>query len=160
MAVAVNVAGLAPVYVDLGSGLQLLGYTANGVDIATSGYFLDVPGDQNGGDNGPPIEIQYFGETAEIRLDLTKYDPAIAEAIEARLARGTPGQPAPAGSIIFGSGSSMRLAIACASRPRNFPRAVPRGACQVNKGTRYSRFIVDFVAYKSISGVLWNTSVS
>lgn len=160
MAEQINVAGASPVYIDRGSGLQMLGYTASGVDLGGQAHFLDIPGDQNGGDQGPPIEIQYFGETMDIRLDLTKYDPVLAELIEARLSGAEAGTPPTSGSLVFGSGGAMRLVIASPSRPRNFPRAVPRGAFQINKGTRYSRFIVDFTAYKSASGILWNTTTS
>ena len=74
MAVAVQVAGLATIKIAaaVGSPLYTLGYTQNGAFITTEGYTVNVPGDENGGDDGPPIEIQSLGETARVRLEFTK----------------------------------------------------------------------------------------
>ncbi len=159
MALQVHVAGPALVRVDYGIGLRDLGYSANGVDITSTPYFLDVPGDEKGGDNGPPIESQIFGYTAEVRLDLTKYDQETAEILEARFANLTMANPPVPGSLLRGSGGSIRLLIHSANQPRNFPAAVARGAIQVNKGTRHSRFLIDFTCYDWL-GVLWNTVTS
>ena len=59
----IQVAGLAPIKVDG----ELLGYTRNGADTTKEAYWLDVPGDENGGDDGPPIDVQYLGEIARVR---------------------------------------------------------------------------------------------
>ena len=68
MANLVHVAGLALIKISFGgSGYLELGYTRNGADITHEGFFLDVPGDENGGDEGPPIEIQFLGEIARVR---------------------------------------------------------------------------------------------
>ena len=45
-----------------------LGYTRDGVMMTPEGYWIDVKSDDNGGEAGPPSEIQYIGETTRIRL--------------------------------------------------------------------------------------------
>jgi hypothetical protein len=61
--------GKATIRVNTGSAgvLETVGYTRNGADLTTEGFWIDVPGDENGGDSGPPIEIQYVGEMARVR---------------------------------------------------------------------------------------------
>ena len=69
MAIAVIVDGLVTVKITPYGGAQAsLGYTRNGVDITFEGFFLDVMGDETGGDDGPPIDRQYLGEIARIRF--------------------------------------------------------------------------------------------
>ena len=47
--------------------LETLGYTQNGVQIEEELYTGDVKGDENGGEEGPPIDVQYFGEVHRVR---------------------------------------------------------------------------------------------
>ena len=160
----VNVAGLASIYV---SG-SLFGYTQDGARITTEGHAINIPGDENGGDDGPPVEIQYLGETARVRLEMTKWDPSVQAALESRLNSGTPGTPGVTGTLVFTSGAYYRLTIASPITPRNFPCAtLERTPMEINKGTKYSRLIVEFECYKNPVasngagiGVLWNTATA
>lgn len=142
--------------------LDTLGYTRNGAEVSFQGFFLDVPGDENGGDDGPPVDVQFMGETATIRLELTKYVPAIAEQLESRFSNGSGGTPGAAGTLMFGESPSVswRVLILTTNRVRNFLRAFPRNVIELNKGTRFSTLVVEFEAHKGAGGVLWNTSVA
>jgi len=159
---AVQVCGAAAIRIgDEGAALaslSLLGYTRNGVEMTSEGYFLNVPGDQNGGDDGPPIDVQYLGETARIRVELTNWDPVVAAAIEARLQGGTGGTPGTPGSLM--SANAHRLLIDTTTGDRNYPRVFPRGATELNKGTRFSTLVFEFEAHEDGNGVLWNTTVT
>tara|TARA_Y100000310_G_scaffold199050_1_gene199032 strand:- start:3441 stop:3947 length:507 start_codon:yes stop_codon:yes gene_type:complete len=162
MATAVIADGLADIQVDSGddNAMERIGYTRNGVDVTFEGYFLNVPGDQNGGDEGPPIEIQHFGETARIRMELTKWEAATVNKIIQRV-RGnvTPGTfPTPGTLMIAGSGT-FRLLINTVSSPYNFPVAIPRMPTEINRGTRFSTLILEWEAYPIVN-VLWNSSAS
>lgn len=157
----VNVDYAVLVKVDYGSGLTDLGWTANGVDVAHEVFTADVPGDQNGGEQGPPIDIQYFGEINRITLDLTKYDPDVLEAIRARLPGGTPGTPGTAGHLFLAGTLFMRVVLSSTNRSRNFPCCIPRSALEINKGSRFSRARFQFEAHKHPStGYLDNATVS
>lgn len=161
MAEAVQVTGPCAVRIGDEGGnlaaLSLLGYTRNGADITAEGYFVNVPGDQNGGDDGPPIDVQYMGETARIRVELTKWDSTVAATIEARLQGGTGGTPGTPGSLM--SANAFRLLLDTTTGDRNFLRVFPRGAIELNKGTRYSIMVFEFEAHEGSGGVLWNTTV-
>ena len=159
MAVAVQVAGACPVLIgtegaSIGS-MNTLGYTRNSADVTKEAFWLDVAGDENGGDDGPPIEIQYLGEIARIRLELTKFDPTYADEVRARLAGGTAGTLGTVGTLMFSSTSCMRLLLNAPNDPRNFPRCFPRQAIEIGRGTKYSTFICEFEAH-ALSGVLYN----
>jgi len=160
MATQVNVSGAALVKVDTGAShsLETLGYTRDGVEVRFEARYLDVPSDDMGGEAGPPTEVQYLGEIAVIRLELTKYDPAVANKIQ-RLYDQTPGQPGTPGTLLFSAAETYRLVIDCADTPLNFPRCFLRDAIEINKGTRFSRLLMVFEAHKDASGVLWNNTV-
>jgi hypothetical protein len=163
MAKQVNVAGLALIRLGVGvSALQDLGYTVNGATIVTEGHAVNIPGDENGGDDGPPIEIQMLGETARVRLELTKWDPAVQLVLETRLGGGTAGTPAAAGTLVFANSNFFRLVVNSPVTPRNFPCAtLVRTPIEINKGTKYSRLVCEFECYKHpTSGVLWNATIS
>ena len=163
MAEAVVVPGAALIRVDTGSAsaLETVGYTRNGAEVIREGYFLDVPGDQNGGDDGPPIEIQYLGEIARVRLELTKWDSAITAKFEQRLKGSvTVGTPATTGGLMFAGGFTYRLLIQTTLLIRNFTRAFPRAAFEINQGTKWAAFICEFECHKDGSGVLFNTTTS
>lgn len=168
MAEEILVAGLASVYIG-GEGaaypaaMSLLGFTRNGAEISATGYFLDVPGDEHGGDDGPPIDVQYMGEIASVRLELTKWDLALGRTVESRRNSGTGGSPGTAGALMFGgvAGSSLAFRVlvntATAAQRRNFLRCFPRNVIEINKGTRFSTLVVEFEAH-AVNGVLWNTT--
>ncbi len=161
MAIVVNQFG--PALVRTGTGvanaLEDLGFSINGVEIIETVFESDVPGDQNGGDDGPPIDIQYFGQVDRVRMELSKYDKLVADKIRARLLGGTAGVIGTPGTLIAGTSVFYRLLIEPTTGPRNYLAAIPREPIEVNRGTKFSRLIMEFECH-SFSGVLWNTSTT
>lgn len=158
MATQIHVAGPAEIKVGTGSvgALETLGYTRQGADVRDQGFWIDVPGDQHGGDQGPPIDIQYLGEIVRIRVELTKYDEAIAAKVRARLKGGTEGSPGTAGTLMFQDSKTIRVLISTTLLPLNFPRSFIRGEWEINKGTKFSMLVIEFEAHKDADGVLYN----
>lgn len=161
MAVQVNVSGALLVKTGTGSAsaLEDLGYSINGVEIQEDVFTGDVPGDQNGGDQGPPIDIQYFGEVHRISIDLSKYDPAVAAKIQSKYKGGTAGAIGTPGSLFIGATTYYRLLLTGTNFTRNYLGAIPRQPMAINAGTKFSvqRFVFECHA---IGGVLWNTTTS
>lgn len=166
MAASVNNAGAVTVKIDdgQGGGLQTLGYTRNGADETSEVHWLDVPGDQNGGDDGPPIEVQYMGEIRRVRLELTKWDTAVAALIKARVAGATDGIPATPGTMIFTQAKGFRLVLdgngSVANLDQNYIACIPRMPIEVNKGTKYATLVCEFECHKASNGTLANQTVS
>lgn len=162
MAVVINITGTAEIWMDdgLGGAMDVLGYTRNGAEVTLDASYLDVPGDQNGGDEGPPIDVQYLGEIARVRLELTKYDVTNADLVRQRFGRAAAvvGTPASPGSLVFGG--TFRLLIKSATAPYNFARAFPRAPIEVNRGTKFSTFICEFECHKDANGKLWDADIS
>lgn len=152
MAIAPQVFGPALIKLDSES----LGYTRNGADIRGKGFFQDVPGDEHGGEAGPPIDVQLLGETASVRLELTKYDPEIASKALARLKGDTEGVVGTPGTLMFGDGKTTTLSIApTAGKALVFTRAFLRGDWEINRGTRYSTLVLEFECHKDQNGKLY-----
>lgn len=162
MASLIQVGGLATIKVDTASSnaLEIIGTTRNGAEITFEGFFLDVPGDENGGDDGPPIDVQYLGETARIRLELTKWDTAVADKVSHREYGGSVGVVPTAGNLQFQGSKSFRLTVNTTSVAYNFPRAIMRMPIELNRGTKFSTLVLEFEAHKDANGVLWNNDVT
>ncbi|MCC7424821.1 MAG: hypothetical protein IT428_31505 [Planctomycetaceae bacterium] len=161
MAEQVNVAGAVQVKVGTGSAsaLESLGWSVNGIDISEDVFTGDVPGDQNGGDQGPPIEVQIFGEIHRIAIDLSKYDPAIAAKIQAKYKGGTAGTTATPGSLFFAGSTYYRVLLLGSNFTRNYPYCLVRQPMSINVGTKFSVQRIIFDAH-SISNTLWNTTTT
>ncbi len=142
--------------------LETVGYTRNGADLTTEGFWIDVPGDENGGDSGPPIEIQYIGEMARVRIELTKFDQSVIDRIMRKLntITKTAGQIATPGTFVFLNNYHFRLVIDTPTEPRNFYVAVPRAPTQRNMGVRFTMKVLEFDCYQNANGVLWDKITS
>lgn len=160
MAAAVQVAGACLIQVNAGAGIESLGYSVNGVDATAEAFWIDVPGDENGGEQGPPIEIQFLGEIARIRMELSKWDSSVFAKVEARLKSATAGTPSTPGTLVFANSLDMRLLLNATNFDRNFPRAIPRGAIEMNRGTRWARAVIEWECHKDATGVLYNSTMS
>lgn len=171
MAEIIQVPGPCHVLINQGtaSALAALGYTENGAEVREELLAGDVPGDQNGGDQGSPIDIQKFALMGHVHLEMSKWDEAVARAVQAKSnpngsasnAQGV--SPAP-GVLIFSTTDYFRLLLFPATNSvfvRNFLIAVPREAHALNLGTKYARFITDWICYPPLGGgTYWNTTSS
>ena len=164
MAISVQVAGLATIKMTLGedNSLQTFGYTQDGANLTFQPFYQDVPGDENGGDAGPPIEKVWMGEIVQIQLDFTKWDFALESVLQKRLRDKTNlltvGTPVGAGTLTFPN--AFTLIVSTPIRIYNFPRCVPESAFQLNVGTKFSRLSAAFTAYKNTNNVLWTATES
>jgi hypothetical protein len=156
--------GACQVHVELSGGYSFLGWSINGVEVIEDVYMSDIPSDQNGGDLGPPVDIQYFGQIDRIRIEMSTFDPNVLDAIQPRMNGGTFGVITTPGSLIGAGGFSYGLALIPYSglRPRHYFIAIPRQPVQRNKGTRYTRPILEFechAAYVNGTPVLFDENV-
>src|SRR5947208_189925 len=121
MTTQINVDGVAIVKAcTTGGTLAEMGRTNNGVRITEHLFTGDVHGDDNGGEEGPPIDVQYFGEIHVVRMELTKYDEAEVNKVRAGLAGGTAGTIGTSGSLYVQGSTYWRLLINSTNRPRNY----------------------------------------
>jgi hypothetical protein len=166
MPIAVIVDGPCNIKVGTGavSALEQLGFSINGVTIQEQTFMANVPGDQNGGDEGPPIDIQYFGDIHRVTTEMSKWDNAVVDKIRARLnalgvvaAGVSPTQVV--GSLIAGGSFGYRLLLEPVSRPRNYILAIPREPIEINKGTKFSRLVIQWECHAS-AGTLYNATTT
>ncbi len=152
-----------PVLIKVGTGsasaLETLGYTANGVEITEEPFFDNIPTDLNGGDMGPPGDVQYFGQIDRIRLELTKYDVAIWAKIAPKLKGGTAGTIGTAGSLVFQQSLYFRVLLTGSNFTRNYLACIPRNAFGFNSGTRYTRATMEWECH-GLNGTMWNSTTS
>jgi len=164
MGYTVQIAKKALIRVGTGGGdaLETLGYTRNGADVTKEAFFLDVPGDEYGGDDGPPIEMQFLGEIARVRLEFTKWDKVIAAKLTARLKGKTAGtiDTDDIGALVFTNEYYMRLLILAVDNPRNFPWAVMRMPIEINRGTKFSTLVIEAECHRNQDdGILYDNVI-
>lgn len=176
MAAEIRVPGWCKVSVQQSSGtlatLTELGRTRNGVTVSFEHFWLDVPGDEFGGDDGPPIDAQFLGSVARIRCEFTKYDIDVLYAALGLLRGSDFGEMGVQGSsekypgkLIFSPVNYTRVLLQPQiEQTRNFPRCFIRAPHEQNLATKYASPIVEFEAHVHDfgSGVLavHNTSTS
>ncbi len=160
MALIVQVPGLATIKV--GEALSILGYTRNGVEITHDASWLDVPGDENGGDDGPPIDVQFLGMIDRVRMELTKWDQTVADLIRARLNGATAGTAAVAGTLMFGNAKTFALQIAVAglALPFDYPRAFPRMPIEENRGTKFATLVIEWECHQDAARKVYDQVVA
>ena len=80
----VNVAGLVRVQIAYPAwgAVHELGVTTDSINITERQYFHDVPGDRNGGPQGPPVEVQKLGEVHNIQLRMSTWNKAEMQQLE------------------------------------------------------------------------------
>lgn len=149
MAHAVLVPGKSEVKIGSGTqgALESLGYSMNGVEIRWETYRTRVPGDQNGGELGPPIEKQVFGHKAIVRVELSKFDATVARKVD-KLLNGMTGE-VPVGTLLYGSVGYYRLVIDNTNDPYTFYNATPiEEPRELNVGSRWQRRVYTFECEK------------
>ncbi len=163
MATAIIYDGAAQVFLAGGAtNLSEIGYTKNGVTISQDNYYNPVPCDLFGGQPGPEIDNQALGITANIRLDLTKFDWAVVELIQKLTNDGTLGSflLASEGQLMVQEGKAWRVLIKTPVRPYNFPICIVT-AFEQNKAVLYKNPFITFKAMRDPStGLLWNTTTT
>lgn len=165
MATQINRGNLVTVKIatNANSSLRTLGYTQEQSDTSEQVYRKSVPGDAYGGSDGPPIDTQFMGLHIDIRLQLSKYDAAVAAELEAALPTATPGSYAlsDVGMLTLQDNQWFRVALACTGMPRNFPRCEVVDAIQVNRGTKFASFQVALRAYRNPdTNVIYDANIS
>ncbi len=158
------VAGPVEVWVDTGAGntLEFLGRTTNGIDLQNRGYTSDVPGDQNGGDQGVPIDTQYFGQEHIIDGEYSTFDDAVLTKVEARVNPGSGITNPVVGFLMNCGGGSYRVVLKAANFQRNYVNCFVSGSVgRTPVGSQYTRARVTFIArVNPDTGVLFNTDMT
>lgn len=166
MTPVVNKAGVTEVKVDISGSLVTLGYTLDMAEVRDQSFHHDVPGDQHGGPQGPPIDIQLLGRIAHVRVEMSKYDKTVEQTLRARLKNEGAGNAgimdtADIGTLMIQDAKTFRVVLSNANDPRNFPICLIREPIEVGAGTKFSTLILEFEAHRNQStGVIWDTERS
>ena len=165
MAATLHIPGPTEVSVQFSPGgtagpVEVLGYTIEGVDIELDVKTRDVYGDQNGGQDGPPIDIQQFGQLATVRGVFNKFDSAVMEKIKSRSdGATTPGQNIDVGCLLAQENQGHRLVIkptktGTACPIYNFAFAVARQPIPFRYGSKVKEVTVNWQCH-AVAGVLY-----
>ncbi len=171
MAIAVQVPGLTTVSIKHSlstDSLVAFGYTINGVEYSEEPFYSEVHGDEHGGDEGPPIDWQFLGQLAFIRMTLTKFEKSIFEACKARIRlisqnAGNQGT-IPAASIgmtLLGDAQFLGVDIDCAkdsTYSRGWPACLCTGAVEINIGTKAAHAVLEFTAVRNPATTILHNS--
>lgn len=128
-----------------------LGIATDTIDISPQPYFFDIHTDRNGGQAGPPTEVQYLGEIVNINMVLATWNPLAYTALRRNLVNATRGVilQSEVGSMMLRT-RSIRLLINTADTDnvRNFWCCLVRQAHRVGMGTKWAELHVSLTAYR------------
>lgn len=128
-----------------------LGFCEDGVNISVFPKYADIFSDDMGGREGVPSDSQFLGATAAVRLMFTKYNKTYMDNLscfsQAALTSNAKGLVPALGSFVRQDGLSAVLLLAGTYESISFATAFPRGGWEINSGTKYRRYIVDFEAW-------------
>jgi hypothetical protein len=134
-----------------GATLLPLGVATDSIQITERHYYHDIPGDANGGQQGPPIDIQKLGEVHTINIRFSSWHYGNMQALEQHFhaTRGeiTQGE---IGTLMFQSGSAIRLLLETAVEEdvRNYWHCILREPKTFSIGTKYTEQSLTFEAHR------------
>lgn len=138
------------------SALTILGEATDMYDVQERAFYHNVPGDRNGGPQGPPIEVQDLGSIFVISFALSSFDPVEVDKIRQR-ARTTLGaiDQADIGNFLLLTGS-FRICLdptpddaTATADVRNFWCCLARDPIGYNLGTKFQEMRFQFEAHKA-----------
>lgn len=169
MARAVVVYGLSVVSIAKGVGgsYSELGTTQDGVMLSAEHFTHPIKNDENGGQEGPPVEIQTLGRIDRVRCELTKYDSAQAAILEALVAGASTvnGTPEAAGVLLFAGDKSYKVKIVSTAPgtvttvTREYKRCVIHRA-EHARGTKASTFVIEFEGHKDSNSTVFTDTTA
>lgn len=144
------------------TNLFKLGESENGIQVRKTPYIGRVTGDRYGGNEGPAVENQFFGWTADCQLDLSRYDPAQVLKIEnfGGLITTNGLVALDAVGAFLQRDRGIRVLLYCNRTPAlsiNFPCAMLSGPQEQGKGTKYSKCGFSMTANRAPEGY-WNSA--
>lgn len=172
----IQVPGLVYVYAALPGAwgtLLKLGESENGIMVNKSPHLGRVSGDRYGGNEGPPIEMQFFGLTAEFDLTLSRWAPTETAKLEKfgglLTTAGTVPLSAVGGLLLRDRG--IRVLLYCLRDPTlsiNFPCCTWDKPIRSSRQTKYSTWGASVTAHRApegywedtVEGVVYNADYS
>jgi hypothetical protein len=144
-----------------------LGESENGIVVRKQSMIGRVSGDRYGGNEGPPVETQFFGLSAEIPLDLSRWDPVQVKKFESfggLLSVTAPGTvPLTSVGALLQRDRGIRLLLLCRrdnSLSINFPCTVWSSPMETGKGSKYAKCGFSVQANRAPEGYWFTDAVS
>lgn len=160
-----HIAGRALIKYDLGQGLVELGYSLDGVNLSFQRFLKPIPGDQNGGPDGPPVDYIMHGEICDISFILIDFNMTNYESLIGHL--DTFGRQPDAGELMYGgtnsTDNSFRFLVLAAADPYNFPVTILTNPHSLNLSTNEEQVPMTLRAQRggiADTDVLFNASTT
>jgi hypothetical protein len=139
------------------SNLFKIGESENGIQIRKNPIYGRVSGDRYGGNEGPPIEQQFFGMTLEFELAMSRWDPIEIKKIERLGSLLTTAGKIPLTSVgaLMMRDRSMRFLLYCnrdATLSVNMPCCLWDKPMTDGKGTKYATCGMGITANRTPEG--------
>lgn len=139
-----------------------IGESENGISVRKTSYIGRVTGDRYGGNEGPAVENQFFGYSADIQLDLSRWDPVQIAKIENYGGLITTNGLVPLDKVgaLLQRDQGIRLLLNClrdATLSINFPCTLWSAPQEQGKGTKYSKCSFSVTANRTPEGY-WNSA--
>lgn len=119
-----------------------LGYSRDGVNIRFEPRYGDIFSDDYGGSGGAPADTQLLGAIGIVTVDFPKYEQSEIHRLTSFEKAGTEGVLPQLGTLIRQEQEYAALFLDGKNEDFLFPIAFARQPMEVNKGTRFSTWVM------------------
>ena len=157
MAVATISLGACEILVDTGTSnaLETLGYSNDNVRIRQQRFTHKIYGDQNGGSEGIPLDIQNLGAIHIVQFELVNFDIDVFNKCEAAAYGVTEGETGTVGQFLSNTEFRLLLKPESGVEPRNYLKAAPYQSIDWSLGVKNTQVPMAWECYP-VNGVVFD----
>lgn len=148
------------------STLVTLGIAHDQIQISEQKFWHEAHSDANGGQAGPPTEMQYLGEIHTVRMRLAAFTASSVNLLRklTNTTLGTIDQAQIGAFQLTSSSCRLLLDTLSAGDAMNYWCALPQPPMEIGVGTKYSEWDISFVCHRppcghAKAGILRDTNI-
>lgn len=157
------VAGPAALWVNTGSlyAMEFLGWSLNGLTIEELTFMAPIHTDEQGGEQGPPVDYQILGYQHRITAELAKFQDSVLQKLASRFNLNTSASLRGVGMLARCNSAAFRVLIKAPNFTRNYTSVVMPEPIELSPvGSLATRVRLGFVKDGTVGDTMWDSTIT